>query len=189
MTTHTRPPDQGLRLPWLLWFDSALARIETVVSTVIFVLMLSMMVVQVTARYLFEFPLPWSEEMIRYMFVMTVFIGAGAVCKYRDHIEIDVISDFVSRIRNERTKARVIRAQRMVADLASLATLSIFCWYCYDFVAAMVESDQRSPAMDFPTYIVTGVMFLGVVLMIVHYLVKIVDNAVNGVRDVKEPLK
>ncbi len=176
---HSEP---ALRLRWLLTLDRMLASIETIVATLIFIMMLSFMVVQVSARYFLEIPLPWSEELIRYLFVATSFIGAAAVCKYNEHIEINLIDSFVDKVKSEKRKAMVVRWQRMAADIFSLITLLVFAWYSYGFVMRLMESDQRSPAMDFPTYIVAGVMLLGVWLMIAHYIVKLLDNTLNGTR-------
>ncbi len=174
--------DQPLRLRWLLTLDRMLASVETIVATVIFIMMLAFMVVQVSARYFLEIPLPWSEELIRYLFVATSFIGAAAVCKYNEHIEINLIDSFVARIKSARRKAAVVRWQQMAADLFSLITLLVFARYSHGFVMRLMESDQRSPAMDFPTYVVAGVMLLGVYLMIAHYVVKLLDKTINGAR-------
>lgn len=169
------------RLLWLLAVDSLLAKVEAVVASVIFILMLAFMLVQVTARYFFEAPLPWSEELIRYLFVGSSFIGAAAVCKYREHIEINLVDTILARV-GPRRRARVLRMQQMTADALSLLTLAIFGWYSYGFVAKLLAGNQRSPAMDFPTYIVAGAMLLGVCLMILHYLVKLLESALNGAR-------
>lgn len=171
----------GRQLRWLLGADSLLAKAETVVASVVFILMLTFMLVQVVARYFFEAPLPWSEELIRYLFVGSSFIGAAAVCKYREHIEINLVDTVLARVAPGR-RARVLRMQQMSADALSLLTLAIFGWYSYGFVAKLLAGEQRSPAMDFPTYIVAGVMFLGVCLMILHYLVKLLESALNGAR-------
>lgn len=168
---------------WLLTLDRMLAGIETIVATMIFIVMLSLMVVQVTARYFLEIPLPWSEELIRYLFVVTSFIGAAAVCKYNEHIEINLIDSFVAKIKSEQQKATIVRCQQMAADILSLITLLVFAWYSNGFVMRLMESDQRSPAMDFPTYIVAGVMLLAVYLMIAHYVVKLLDKSFNGTRN------
>ena len=46
---------------------------------------------QVFARYVFNMPLTWSEELARYIFVWIAFIGAGYGVKNHLHIEMEAL--------------------------------------------------------------------------------------------------
>ncbi|NIO20331.1 MAG: TRAP transporter small permease subunit, partial [Candidatus Aenigmarchaeota archaeon] len=41
---------------------------------------------QVTARYLFNFSIFWSEEVARFVFIYLVFLGACTMARGREHI-------------------------------------------------------------------------------------------------------
>lgn len=46
---------------------------------------------QVSSRYLFNYPLSWTEELARYLFVWTVFVGAAQVLRRGEHIAIGLL--------------------------------------------------------------------------------------------------
>jgi len=46
---------------------------------------------QVIVRYVIRVPLPWTEEMARYLFVWLVFISASVCVQRRAHLGIDIL--------------------------------------------------------------------------------------------------
>jgi len=62
----------------------------------IIVLMLVMtftVFVQIVFRYVFNTPLDWSEEIARFSFVWVSFLGASALMRVREHINVTVFTD------------------------------------------------------------------------------------------------
>lgn len=58
------------------------------------VLMIGMFVavcLQVFTRYVMHTPLPWTEEVARYLFVWTSFLGAAVLVRRDDHFSIDLL--------------------------------------------------------------------------------------------------
>ena len=50
------------------------------------------MAMQVVTRYVFKIPLPWSEEMARYLFLWLTWVGASSYAtKERKHVSIDLV--------------------------------------------------------------------------------------------------
>lgn len=50
---------------------------------------------QVFARYLFDRPLAWSEEAVRYVMTWTAFIAAAWSVRDREHIAVEIILPFL----------------------------------------------------------------------------------------------
>ncbi|MDI9479328.1 MAG: TRAP transporter small permease subunit, partial [Bacillota bacterium] len=55
--------------------NKSLVSIEYGVTIPLFLVMVTLMFVQVIFRYFLESPLPWSEEVIRYLFIATTYLG------------------------------------------------------------------------------------------------------------------
>ena len=71
------------------------ARVLRVVRAVIIGVFATMIVVtfaQVVCRYVFQAPLPWSEELARYCFVWIVFLGATLGLEKGVHIGVDILT-------------------------------------------------------------------------------------------------
>lgn len=52
--------------------------------------------VQVVMRYVFQNSLSWSEELARFIFVFQTWLGASLGVKYRRHIRVEIIFNFIS---------------------------------------------------------------------------------------------
>ena len=77
--------------------------LEGVVRWIVIVLMGIMTVLvsaQIVSRYVFNFPLGWTEEMARFSFVWVSFLGASALMQVREHINVTVfVEAFPPRLR------------------------------------------------------------------------------------------
>lgn len=51
--------------------------------------------IQVIFRYVFNNSLSWSEELCRYLFVITVFFGSAVGLLHRKHVSVDVIEKII----------------------------------------------------------------------------------------------
>jgi C4-dicarboxylate transporter DctQ subunit len=63
--------------------------LETNISVYLLVLMSFFVLLQVFSRYLFNYSFVWAEELVRYLMIWMVMIGASLVQSKNDHIRID----------------------------------------------------------------------------------------------------
>lgn len=47
---------------------------------------------QVISRYLFNFPIMWTDEIGRYVFIWIVYLGSAAAFKNKSHLIVDVFT-------------------------------------------------------------------------------------------------
>ena len=66
-----------------------LERLQSGISISLLVLMSLIVVVQVGLRYVFNYSFVWAEELVRYLMIWMVMIGAALVQSTNDHIRID----------------------------------------------------------------------------------------------------
>jgi len=66
-----------------------LESIETNVCRLLLIVMCLVVVVQVFLRYVFSYSFVWAEELVRYLMIWMVMIGAARVEALREHIRID----------------------------------------------------------------------------------------------------
>lgn len=62
---------------------------ETNICRLLLMLMSVIVVVQVFSRYLFNYSFVWAEELVRYLMIWMVMIGAARVQAMSEHIRID----------------------------------------------------------------------------------------------------
>jgi C4-dicarboxylate transporter DctQ subunit len=63
--------------------------LETNISVYLLVMMSFFVILQVFSRYLFNYSFVWAEELVRYLMIWMVMIGASLVQSKNDHIRID----------------------------------------------------------------------------------------------------
>ena len=59
----------------------------------LFVCLLVAAILQVFSRYVLEAPLPWTEELARFLLVWVAFLGAASVTRRKMHITVEFFSN------------------------------------------------------------------------------------------------
>lgn len=91
-----------------------------VVAMVLLAVMTAFIVVQVTARNVFDAGLPWAEELARYAGLGVVYLAAPLLLLNGKHIKVDMVVDKVHG-----TAGRVLR---VVNEFIVLAFALAFLW-------------------------------------------------------------
>ncbi|WP_417722926.1 TRAP transporter small permease [Salipiger sp.] len=86
-------------------------------STALILWIFVQIVVAVTRRYVFDNPLQWSDEIIGYLLVTLVMLGASEALRRGDHIAIDLVS--------ARLPPAAARLQRGFAHLAVMGFAAV----------------------------------------------------------------
>lgn len=121
--------------------------------------MVTIIMLQVIYRYVFQSPLSWSEEVARFLFVWITFIGAAAAGLKGGHISVMVLENFLKGVFKKYLK------------IVSFSLTSFFFGMCA-FVAISVFDKmmmQTSPALGLPMgYPYFGII-LGSILLCIFY--------------------
>lgn len=120
----------------------------------------------IIGRYFFSVSLQWAEEMMLFLMVGCVFLGAGLVGWAGKQIRMDVIISLLPR------PAR--HAFELLAELVLIATslaLAVFAW---PTVRMLAEFDQRSQAANIPLVIPQAMVPLGFTIMALLVAVRLI---------------
>lgn len=71
--------------------DRGVQWLEKAIIVVAFVVMVIVTFAQVLARFVFNDPISWSEEVARFLFVWITLIGAGHAVAYSKHFAVDFL--------------------------------------------------------------------------------------------------
>jgi TRAP-type C4-dicarboxylate transport system permease small subunit len=140
-----------------------------------FIVLLALMLIQVIYRYFLELPLPWTEEIARYVFVIVTYLGASIAVSENSHIEINVRDLLLSKIITAQKSREYWN--RVLTVGAEGVTLIIAAIISYEFVFMVVDDytfDQVSISLGFPMYFVTGFVLLCLVVLTLHCLFRLV---------------
>jgi len=174
------PKKRGVDMNALERFENLLARIEYCITVPIFLIMLTVMILQVFFRYVLAMPLSWSEEMARYLFVACTFFGAAIATKEREHVEINITEVVIeSWIKDRAKKIITAKVLNVIRDVVAIIFLLIATNETYKLMTDQLNMGQVSTAMEFPIWIVTCSMLIGFLLCMVHCVLLIILNLGN----------
>ena len=134
-------------------------------------------VLQVTARYVFNAPLEWTQELCLTTWLWAVFWGSAFCLRDQDHIRFDMLYNVVSR-RTRRVFAALSAAAIVLALLAALPGT----WSFVSFLTI-----KKSASMRIPLAYVFGIYLVFMVAVIVAYGTRLVQ-ILRG-RENLEPLE
>jgi TRAP-type C4-dicarboxylate transport system permease small subunit len=94
-------------------------RLGEVAIMLLFAGMIASAMLQVVARYVFNSPFTWSEELSRYLFIWLSFLGAWWAWIRREHLGIDALPHMLP-VQLRRHLLRLIELSVLVFALASM---------------------------------------------------------------------
>ncbi|HPI98918.1 MAG TPA: TRAP transporter small permease [Synergistales bacterium] len=71
-------------------FLDLLNKVTRIVMVGILLVMSFILFLQIASRFLVFMPLPWSQELLQYLNIWLVFLGAGLAVKEQGHIKIEL---------------------------------------------------------------------------------------------------
>ena len=141
-----------------------IAGVRVIVGAAIFV-SIDINFANIAGRYLFSEPILWAEEILNYLMVWSVFLGAVLVTWEGRHIKMDLISVRI------RSPAKEILNAITVAVFAAVCVFMIF--QSWTVISMSRQIDQRSVAAEIPMAIAHAGVLLGFIGMLIALLLRL----------------
>lgn len=139
------------------WLDQ---RLEETIMMLMLAVICVVMGVSVFSRYILNDALSWAEEISRYMFIWSAFLSASLCLKRRSSIKIDMLMLALPR-----------PLQRITLIIGDIIMLIFFAYMLKGGVTvtlSMIETNQTSPALLLPMYLVYGATVVGFPLSLIR---------------------
>jgi TRAP-type C4-dicarboxylate transport system permease small subunit len=131
----------------------------------------------IVGRYIFLAPLPWAEEVLSFLVIWGVGLGASAVTYDRRHLTMDLFSEtFPPRLR------QFLEAATLVAMIGLCGFACIQAW---KIVAIMAGNGQVSITAGIPMTIPYLAFVMGFGLIAVATIVEVLRRTVGWPADSK----
>ncbi|HCX61731.1 MULTISPECIES: TRAP transporter small permease [Sedimentibacter] len=135
--------------------------LDSVIKKIISVLLMIMTVVlfsQIIARYVMGTGLSWSEELVRYMCVWIIFLGATCATKDGSQISVTALDEMLRGI-----PKKILSIIQMIFAVVYGVLLS---WI--GFGALEFAKFQKSPNMGVSMGLVYSVIPIAMIIMLIH---------------------
>ena len=121
---------------------------------------------QVLIRFVFKYPVPWTEEVSRIAFVYTIFIGATIAVRQKAHLNIDFLLVVLP--------PRLARAITLLGTALVAVFLVFVTWLGIEFVRA--TGVQVTPVMQVPFRYLYAIIPICGSLMLLYLILAAVDE-------------
>lgn len=133
----------------------------------------AMLTYEVTARYFFNAPTVWAEELSRLFLIWAVFLASAALLRSQDHIRVTVLIE------------RAPPAVRRVADAAGFlfvaAIAAVVAWYGFPLALQSFEVGRTTGSMlDIPQWWSQASIPVGFALVAVEALALAIARLFGG---------
>lgn len=140
----------------MIGLDKILALFERYLGITCFLLMLLVCVAQVLLRT-FSLPLFWTEELARYLFAWTIYLGCSLSLLRGSHYSIDILPYLL--------KGRKKAALLILVQLICVAGSILLLYLCVQLLGNMIAKPSYSPAARINMLFPYGAPAMGMILM------------------------
>ena len=143
-----------------------LKNLDAYTAGTLFAITMTLVIMNVFTRYVFNFVLAWSEELATSCFVYTVFIGAAWCLRTRQHVGVDLL---VNRL--------PVKAREVVHLLTDMIILALNSYITYLAVLFMRSSKAKTmPIMKISVNYLYTALLLGFGLMAIYSLIHCIED-------------
>jgi C4-dicarboxylate transporter, DctQ subunit len=148
---------------FLQWLN----KFEEIISSCALAAMVIIIILQVFQRYILQHSLDWPEELARYLFVFSVYVGSSYATSEKRHLEVTICRTvFGEKIGHYFT---------ILAYLITIVFCGIMFFWGMMMTQFVADSNQVAPALQFPMWIAYSCIPLGFFLMTIRTIIVLKD--------------
>ena len=127
--------------------------------------------VNVVLRYVFNYSLSWSEELVREVIIYTTLIGCSAAIKNRSMIKIDAVVQLVPRLKTPLT---------YFSHLMTMIFSCMMIYYGWKMALLQIMTNQKTIILQIPLVYLYAILPLMGTMMFLRTLHVIHQDYIEG---------
>lgn len=143
-------------------------KIESNFASILLISTSLLVFIQVVCRYLFNYSISWSEEVLRLMIVWFIFTGSSLAVSEGSHVSMDIIDNMLN--------GKIKRVFTILTYIIS----AIFCFLIFygsiGMISSAIKSNSMATSLPMPLYIPYLSVTVGMFLMIIKYIYKAIEQ-------------
>ncbi len=144
--------------------------LEDYIAFIVFWFLASVVFVQFFSRYALNSSVAWTEEIARYLLIVTSFVGSIMAVRRNSHIFVEVFYRFIPR-----GPAKILVR---IVDLTKIVFFAYAAWLSWKILPIMHQ--HRMVSVNLPMSLIYGVVFASFVLMTIRSVISAWRNLRTG---------
>lgn len=155
----------------LLQFSRVLGSASVVgISVVVFI--------GVLARYVFLYPIPWVEELSKFLLMWAVYLGVAAVSFRGEHLRADVIGSILS--------PRALKIRDTLYEAIQAVLMAILVLETYIFAFKIRPFGQVSAVLGVPQWVMMLIFAIGLTFVVPMHIYRILGKVTGGTEEIEK---
>ncbi|MFT0548448.1 TRAP transporter small permease [Allopusillimonas ginsengisoli] len=139
-----------------------LNNVEKILCAILFLAMTLLGFVNVVVRYLTNYSLASTEELLTHGFLLLTILGAAIAARNGDHLAVTLVYDLAPR--------PVRKLILMVSSLLAVLLLALSTWFFWQLLMNQVSSGLRSYALGVPAWYYTVGLPFAFAIVLIRYI-------------------
>lgn len=132
-------------------------------TTILFTVLIANLAV--VFRYVIEKSLPWSDELLRFIFVWVVFIGVALVYRKDELVDMTLVADLA--------KGKLALFLDVLRHMLTFIFVLIIAYQSLIITLGQLRTGEISAAMEIPVWLVSAGLVIGSAIWAYYGLLKI----------------
>ncbi|MFC1533037.1 TRAP transporter small permease [Thermodesulfobacteriota bacterium] len=147
---------------------NAISRIASFIGTTVLLLMMVLVVIDVSLRYVLNRPIPGIPELIEFAMICVGFLGIAWCAVRKGHVSVDLVVNHFSK--------KVQAGFDILAHLIGLVVFSLLSWQGFLQADQMRRIANASRTLHVPTYPFYFVLAIGCSVLCLVLLVDLIQS-------------
>ncbi|HLX12261.1 MAG TPA: TRAP transporter small permease subunit [Bacteroidota bacterium] len=151
--------------------DNALTQLVRAALIVVFLLMLSLAVLEVALRFFFNYGIGWADIAARNLVMWVGFLGAALATREDKHFHIDILTRFLGK------------RQRVWFEALSSLFAAVICGFLGYASITFVQSESDAIAfLNVPTYVIELIVPIGFFIIMAQFILRAIIDFASGIK-------
>lgn len=125
----------------------------------------------VLARNILQISTPWSDELLKLLFVWSIFVCSALSFLTDDLISLTLLEDNAK----EKGKMAVYGVFKIIQYVAGLGICGLLVYQVATIVSTQLSTGEATTVLKYPLWIMNSGILLGMVLTVIFAIVKLID--------------
>lgn len=140
-------------------------KIQNSIASGLLLLLTAVVFLQVLARKIIPFPIPWTEEVAKLSLLWITYLGLAATFNQNYHIRVDLLDGLL------KTKIRK-NFMNLLIQLMGIFFGCIVSYYAYAYFQDQLTFGQHTTILSIPMWIVTLPLLVGGALTVINFCIE-----------------
>ena len=148
---------------------SALFEVVWIIAAVLFACCIFLNFANVVGRYVFSAPIYWAEEVLVFLLIWAIMLGASVVAWEKDHLKVEILEISLPQY--------VLPFYHFIVALIFAAVAAVVAFEGFGLVSKLASMNQRSVVAQVPMSIPFSAIVVGFSLMALASLFRVYEVA------------